>query len=73
MIRFLIYIYIWIIILDAILSYFPQFKETPWTKLVKQAADFSLKPVRKLLPPDLPFDISPIIVIIILNLLPVLW
>lgn len=73
MIRFFINIYIWVIILDSLLSYFPQYKNQQWAKFVKQAADFTLKPVRKILPADLPMDVSPLVVIIILNLLPLLW
>jgi uncharacterized protein YggT (Ycf19 family) len=74
MIRFLINVYIWIIILDALLSYFPQYKNQEWAKLIKKAADFSLNPVRKIIPQqDLPFDIAPLIVIVVLNLIPALW
>jgi YggT family protein len=73
MIRIIINIYIWVIILDSLLSYFPQYKNQDWAKSVKQAADFSLKPIRKILPKDLPFDVSPIVVIIILNIIPALW
>lgn len=73
MIRFLIYVYIGIIIADAILSYFPQYKNHPWAQVIRQAAEVTLKPVRKILPPDLPVDLSPIIVILGLNLLMALW
>ncbi len=73
MIRIILNIYIWVIILDALLSYFPQYKNQDWAKVIKQAADFTLKPIRKILPQDLPFDVSPIIVIIILNVIPALW
>ena len=73
MIRLLIYIYIGIIVVDALLSYFPQYRNHPWALLVKQAADVTLKPVRKLLPPDMPVDLSPVIVILALNILMALW
>jgi len=73
MIRFIINFYIVIIIIDAILSYFPQFKDESWAKMIKKAADYTTKPVRKLLPADLPFDLSPLIVIFILNLVKILW
>jgi YggT family protein len=73
MIRFVINIYIYLVILDAIMSYFPQFKNQQWAKTLKQVADFSLKPIRKLLPNDLPMDFSPLIVIFVLNLVKILW
>jgi YggT family protein len=73
MIRIIINIYIWVIILDSLLSYFPQYKNQDWAKAVKKAADVTLKPIRKIVPQDLPFDISPIIIIILLNILPAVW
>jgi YggT family protein len=73
MIRFIIDIYILVLIGDAILSYIPSLQFHPLRKQVKRAADLSEAPVRKLLPPDLPFDPSPIIVIIILNIIKALW
>jgi YggT family protein len=73
MIRFLIQIYIYLIIFDAILSYFPQVKHQEWVKGLKKIADLSQAPIRKVLPPDLPFDPSPLIVIVLLNLLMALW
>ena len=73
MIRFIIKIYIYIVILDAILSYFPQVRNQEWARMVRKLCDFTEKPIRKLLPPDLPIDISPIIVIVLLNVLMALW
>lgn len=61
------------IIADAILSYMPQYRNEQWAKFVRQLAGYTLNPVRKILPPDLPFDPSPIIVVIILQLIPALW
>lgn len=69
MIRYIVEFYILLIIVDSVLSYLPQFRHEKWAKKIKQGADLSLTPVRKLLPQDLPFDFSPIVVIIILNLL----
>lgn len=73
MIRFLINIYIFIIIADAILSYLPQFRDQEAVKFIKKLADYSLEPVRKLLPKDIPIDASPIIVILGFNLIKLLW
>lgn len=69
MIRYFLEFYILLIIVDSVLSYLPQFRHEKWAKKIKQIADFSLTPIRKNLPQDLPFDFSPVIVIILLNLL----
>ncbi|MBF0208432.1 MAG: YggT family protein [Oligoflexia bacterium] len=73
MIRFLINIYVLVIITDAVLSYLPQFRHHQWVQFIKKLADYSLDPIRKLLPRDTPFDISPLIVIVILQLIIALW
>ena len=73
MIRNLLYLYMLILIADAILSYLPQFRHHPVVQWIRKAADFTCKPVRQLLPPNLPFDISPLIVILALRLLIALW
>ncbi len=71
--RYLIELYLIVIIVDSILGYFPQYRGKTWALKIKQAADFSLNPVRKVLPPDLPFDFSPLVVILGLNLLMLLF
>jgi len=68
MIEEVINIYILIIIADVILSYFPKFKSESWAKQIRKLSDYTLKPVRGWLPDELPFDIAPIIVIFLLNL-----
>ena len=69
LIRFLIDIYIMILIADIILSYLPQFKREKWATCIRQAADVVCRPIRSIMPRDLPFDFSPMIAILILNLL----
>lgn len=73
MIRGIITIYIYLIIIDALVSYFPQFRNQKWAQGLKQITDVTQKPIRKFIPPDWPFDPSPIIVIILLQLLMALW
>jgi YggT family protein len=73
MIRFLIDIYILLIIVDAILSFFPQLSTHPIILQLRRVTGFTLKPIRKYLPPDLPIDPSPIVAILLLNLLKALW
>ncbi len=72
-IRFFINLYTWIVIADVVLSYMPQYQYQQWAKTIRTLAGYSLKPVRKILPPDLPFDFSPMIVLILLQLIPALW
>jgi len=73
MIRIIINLYIYVIILDAILTFFPQYRAQEWAKIIRKAADLTQKPIRKYLPKDVPWDPSPLIVIIILQLVIALW
>lgn len=73
MIRMLINLYILVLFIDVILSYLPQFRSQPWAMWIKKAADFTCRPIRQMLPPDLPFDFSPLIVIFLLNLVMYAW
>ena len=73
MIRLIIKFYILVLIVDMVLSYFPQIRNNEIARAIRKAADFTEKPVRELLPKDLPFDFSPLIVILLLNLLMTLW
>ena len=78
MIRAILNIYIMLLIVDAILSYFPQFNQSNWAKKIKMLADLTLNPIRKYivhkLPiQDIPIDISPIIFILILKTIEALW
>lgn len=73
MIRFLLNLYIFIIIIDSILSFMPQYKNHEYVKFVKSLANYSLNPIRKILPRDLPFDFSPLVVIILIRMIIVLF
>lgn len=73
MIRFVINIYIYVLIADVVLSYLPQFSKQPWAIYIKKAAEFTCGPIRKRMPKDLPFDLSPLVVILILNLFVLLF
>lgn len=68
MIRLIIKFYMVLIILDAVLSYFPQFNRQEWRMKLKKIVDISCNPVRRLLPESLPFDLSGLIVIFLLSL-----
>ena len=73
MIRFILNIYSFVIIADAVLSYMPQYQRETWAKFIRQLAGYTLNPIRKFMPKDLPVDISPIIVLILIRLIPSLW
>lgn len=72
-IRTLLQIYIYVLIVDAILSYFPDLQVHNWRRQLKRAADYTCEPVRAKLPTHLPIDISPILVIFAIELLLFLW
>jgi YggT family protein len=73
MIRTILDLYILVLIVDVIISYIPSVKYQPWAKTIHKVSEFTCKPVRQILPPDLPMDPSPMIVIIGINLLKLLW
>jgi YggT family protein len=73
MIRVCLNIYIIVLIVDALLTFLPKYNKHPWALQVKKVADFSLTPVRKMLPPDLPFDFSPLVVILFIQILKAIW
>jgi YggT family protein len=73
MIRALIQLYIFVLIIDVFLSFLPQLRGQSWAKAIRKAADLTCAPIRKVMPPDLPFDFSPLIVIMAFQLIRFLW
>lgn len=73
MIRLLLNLYIYLLIIDAILSFFPHLRRHVVVANIRRAADFTCAPVRKILPRDLPVDFSPVVVILAIYLLMALW
>lgn len=72
-IEFLINIYILLVILDAIISYFPIFQTQVWVRNLKKVADYSCEPIRKILPKGMQYDFSPLVVVVILKLIIILF
>jgi len=72
-IRTLLNLYVYALIFEAILSFFPELNKHKWRRQLQKTCDYSCNPIRKLLPPNLPFDFSPILVILIINLIMFLW
>ena len=62
-------LYIYFIIADIVLSYLPQYKTQKWAQFIHKAADFTMKPIREALPQGLPIDLSPMVVIILIQVL----
>ncbi|MBL7664911.1 MAG: YggT family protein [Bacteriovoracaceae bacterium] len=73
MIRLLLDIYAFIIILQIILSYVPAFRDQIWMFWLRKVCNFTQDPIRKILPPDLPFDFSAVVVVLIINIIKMLW
>ncbi len=69
MIHGLLQLFIYITIIDALLSYVPQFRTQAWAQMIHKIADALQKPLRNLFPRDIPLDPSPIIVILLCQLL----
>jgi len=72
-IRLLINIYIWVIFADVILSYIPNLQYHPARQFVKKLSDITCLPIRKFLPGNLPFDVSPLVVVLLLKLFEALF
>jgi uncharacterized protein YggT (Ycf19 family) len=72
-IRLLINIYIFILIIDAVLTYFPQYSQNQAVIVIRRLSELTTKKVRALLPPDLPYDFSWLLVILGLKIIIFLW
>jgi YggT family protein len=69
MIDTILRLFIYLIIVDIILSYVPNARYRTWAQKIHKIADYPQKPIRKMLPQNAPFDPSPMIVIIIIEIL----
>lgn len=65
----LLQLFIYLLIADIILSYLPQLKSQEWARILHKIADAPQKPIRDLLPKDLPLDPTPMIIIILVQIL----
>ncbi|MCK5074478.1 MAG: YggT family protein [Bacteriovoracaceae bacterium] len=78
MLRHFLDIYLLIVFIDAIVSYFPEYRNSMWAQKIKMIADFTLNPIRKFIvrkffSPDLQFDVSPVILFVIVFFIRILW
>lgn len=69
MIHSLLQLFIYLLIADVILSYFPDVRRQKWAETLHKIADAPQKPIREMLPKDLPLDPSPMIVIILIQVI----
>ena len=69
MIDWALQIFIYITIADVIMSYLPDMRRQPWAQKLHQIADAPQKPLRDLLPQDMPIDPCPMIIIILCQML----
>ena len=72
-IRSFLAFYMIALIIDAVMSYFPDLNKYQWRAYLRKACDYSCDPIRKKLPPNLPIDISPILVILFIEIFKLLW
>lgn len=69
MIHSLLQIFIYILIIDILMSYFPQIRHQKWAQMIHKIADVPQKPIREMLPKDMPLDPTPMILIILIQVL----
>jgi YggT family protein len=69
MIHALLQIFIYILIFDVIMSYFPDMRRQQWAQVLHKIADAPQKPIREMLPQGLPLDPTPMILIIVIQIL----
>jgi YggT family protein len=71
MLHVLIDIFVILVVIDAIVSFVPnpEVKRHPVVIQLRKIVDVPQKPIRQLLPPNIPFDPSPIIVILLLRMI----
>jgi YggT family protein len=68
-IHLLLQLFIYILIFDVIMSYFPQMRRQKWAEILHKIADAPQKPIREMLPQNMPLDPTPMIIIILIQML----
>lgn len=69
MIDWVLQIFIYIIIADVLLSWVPDVRRQPWAQKLHQFANIPQKPIRDMLPKDIPLDPTPMIIIMLCQML----
>lgn len=73
LLRLVLNLYILVILVDTVVSYIPNLASNQVFQFNRKLAEITLKPVRKMLSPDLPVDLSPAIVVILVFVLKAIW
>lgn len=70
MLHALINIFILMVLVDAVISFVPNpnVQRHPVVIQLRKIVDVPQRPIRQLLPPNIPFDPSPLIIILILRM-----
>ena len=61
-----------IVFIDTILSYFPQIRSQKWAFEMHKMVEVLLRPIRQILPRDMALDPSPMILIMVIQILKML-
>lgn len=69
MIHSILQLFIYILIIDVLMSYFPQMRRHKWAEILHKIADAPQKPIREMLPQNMPLDPTPMILIILIQML----
>ena len=72
LLRMILYIFLFIILIQVIISWINPNAYSPITTIMHQISEPILKPVRQLIPPAGGLDFSPLIVLVVINLLMIL-
>lgn len=67
--RMLLQLYVYVIIADVIMSYFPEARRQKWAQTLHKLANAPQKPIREMLPENMPLDPTPMIVILLIQML----
>lgn len=73
MIRFFLYCYILLLMIDFVVSMFPKLRNESWAKNINSLTEPVCVPFRKMLPKELPIDFSHFLVVGIILLIMKLW
>ena len=71
MLHALINIFILMVLVDAVVSFVPNpdVQRHPVVIQLRKIVDIPQRPIRQLLPPNIPFDPSPIVIILLLRMI----
>jgi YggT family protein len=68
LIHYLLQLLVFVIIIDVLLSWVPQYRSQKWAQTIHDIAEVPQKPIRELLPKDLPLDPTPMVVIMLIHM-----